>query len=238
MNASRLRSTPRRRQCPELLSQTARMDGPVRPVRAALAAALLSTSAAAAHATPLAGEGAGSPAVTARSASASPLAPPAAVARHLADARLAGEGLLRWFGLRVYEARLWTAAPAQDPQALLATGFALELRYARALDGGAIAAASHDEIARLGLGSPAQRAAWLEAMRGLFPDVSAGDRLTGVNLPGRGVAFYRDDRPLGRIDDPAFGPAFFSIWLHPDTAAPSLRQALLGRAATLGTDGR
>jgi len=163
---------------------------------------------------------------------------PPAVAAHLADARLAGEGLLRWFGLRVYEARLWTSPRIPDPDTLLGTGFALELRYARALEGRAIAAASRDEIARLGLGTALQQVAWFEAMAGLFPNVTAGDRLTGVNLPGRGVAFYRNDRPLGNIDDPDFGPAFFSIWLHPDTAAPGLRQSLLGRAGTRGAGDR
>lgn len=163
---------------------------------------------------------------------------PAAVAAHIPGARLAGEGLLRWFGLRVYEARLWTGQRPQDPEALLGTGFALELRYARTLEGRAIAAASRDEIARLGLGTPQQRAAWFEAMAGLFPDVAPGDRLTGVNLPGRGVRFYRDDRPLGGIDDPDFGPAFFSIWLHRDTAAPGLRQSLLGRSDTRGAGER
>lgn len=163
---------------------------------------------------------------------------PPAVAEHLVDARLAGEGLLRWFGLRIYDARLWTGTRALDPEKLSAARFALELRYARTLEGRAIAAASRDEIARLGLGSPVQRAAWFEAMANLFPDVSPGDRLTGVNLPGRGVAFYRNDRPLGSIDDPGFGPAFFAIWLHPDTAAPALRQSLLGQAGTRGAGDR
>lgn len=177
-----------------------------------------------------------SPASAPQSAPAGGLPP--AIAAHLADARLAGEGLLRWFGLRVYEARLWTGPRLQDPESLLASGFALELQYARALEGRAIAAASRDEIARLGLGTDMQRIAWFEAMTGLFPDVSPGDRLTGVNLPGRGVAFYRNDQPLGGIDDPDFGPAFFSIWLHPDTAAPGLRQALLGRTGTRGAGDR
>jgi hypothetical protein len=35
--------------------------------------------------------------------------------------------------------------------------------------------------------------------------------------------------PLGEIADPAFGPAFFAIWLHPETSAPKLRSALLGK---------
>ena len=68
-------------------------------------------------------------------------------------------------------------------------------------------------MARLGVGTEAQRIRWLQAMTALFPDVSAGQRLAGVNLPGRGAEFHLDGRLLGRIDDPAFGPAFFAIWL-------------------------
>lgn len=154
--------------------------------------------------------------------------PPAVVRTLLGPARLAGEGPMRWFGLRIYDARLWTSRDSIDPAQPFSSSFALELRYARTLSGAAIASASHDEIVRLGLGSPAQRQAWLAAMQALFPDVRAGDRLTGVHRPGEGVAFYRDEQLLGRIEDPGFGPAFFAIWLDPRTVAPALRTALLG----------
>lgn len=155
------------------------------------------------------------------------VAVPAPVGGYLGEARLAGEGLLRWFGMRIYEARLWVGSPPFDESRLHASTFALELRYARSLGGKAIAATSRDEIARLGLGTPAQREAWFDAMARLFPDVSAGDRLTGVHRPGRGVVFYQDDRRIGAVEDADFGPAFFAIWLHPRTAAPELREALL-----------
>lgn len=135
-----------------------------------------------------------------------------------------GAGTLRWFGLRVYDAELW----ARDGAADFSTPFRLTLRYARALQGRAIAARSDEEIARLGFGSPAQRAAWHDAMRALFPDVAAGDTLSGVYVPGRGARFYYNDRALGAIEDPEFARAFFAIWLDPRTSAPELRTALLG----------
>jgi hypothetical protein len=164
--------------------------------------------------------------------------PPRPVGASIGDARLAGEGLLRWFGLRVYEARLWVGAGPFDADRLHASEFALELRYARALAGQAIATASRDEIARLGFGTPAQRSAWFDAMARMFPDVGAGDRITGVHRPGRGVSFYRDDAPIGRVEDPDFGPAFFAIWFHPKTAVPELREALLGSDRAAGPRSR
>jgi len=137
-----------------------------------------------------------------------------------------GEGTLRWFGLKIYEARLWTAGGAPD----FSRPFRLELRYARSLDGEAIAERSAEEIARLGFGTPARRAAWLDAMRRLFPDVVEGDALAGEHRPGVGASFARNGRPLGEVADPEFSRAFFSIWLDPRTSEPGLRAALLGRS--------
>ena len=158
---------------------------------------------------------------------------PAAVASTMVDARLCGEGVLRWFGLKVYEARLWVAGDGFDPARFSRSPFALDLRYARALEGEAIAKTSLDEITRLGFGDPQRRSAWFDAMRGIFPDVRDGDRLTGVNRPGGGVQFYRNDQRIGTVADPEFAAAFFAIWLDPRTTAPALRASLLdsGRAA-------
>jgi hypothetical protein len=162
---------------------------------------------------------------------ASPVgSPPAPVAAAIAGPRLAGEGPLRWFGLRVYQARLWVGADGLDPERLQRTPFALDLQYSRAIGGAAIAEASHREIARLGHGTEPQRQRWLDAMRRIFPDVGEGDRLTGVHQPGAGVSFFKNDRRVGGIDDPAFAAAFFSIWLDARTVAPELRSALLARA--------
>lgn len=168
-------------------------------------------------------------------------APPAVVLQHAPGVEMRGSGTLRWLGLRIYDAVLW-AAPARPAGTNGTTGttgttvadfdytrpFALQLRYARSLKGAAIAERSVEEITRLGLGSPAQRAQWGAAMRRLFPDVVDGTTLAGVHLPGRGARFYLNGQPLGEIADPAFSQAFFAIWLDAKTSAPELRSALLG----------
>ena len=88
--------------------------------------------------------------------------------------------------------------------------------------------ASIDEIKKLGLGSAAQHEQWLADMKKIFPDVNEGQQLTGVFAPGQASRFFFNGKPIGDIDDPEFGLAFFGIWLHPKTSAPKLRQALLG----------
>jgi len=142
----------------------------------------------------------------------------------LAQARVAGEGSFRWFGLKLYDARLWLGAQGYAPGT---APLALELRYARSLSGKRIAAASHEEMKKLGAANAAQLYQWLAAMEGLFPDVEEGTRIAGVWLPGEGARFYRDGRLLGEIRDAAFAAAFFAIWLDPRTSAPQLRAELL-----------
>ena len=140
-----------------------------------------------------------------------------------------GSGTFRWFGLKLYDARLWAERRAFSADDWKRTPLALELNYARALYGARIADASVDEMKKLGLGSPAQQRAWLEAMKQVFPDVEEGTQLVGIYQPGQPTRFFRNGTAIGDVADPEFGPAFFAIWLHPRTSAPKLRAALLGR---------
>ncbi|MFM1990713.1 MAG: putative exported protein [Pseudomonadota bacterium] len=163
---------------------------------------------------------------------------PPSIAQTLAEPRLAGEGDLRWFGLRVYTAQLWVGRPGLRIDRFTTAPFALELRYATSLKGSAIAERSVQEIERLGFGDPQRRTRWGDAMKRLFPDVAKGDRLTGVHEPGRGARFFLNDRPIGAVEDPDFASAFFAIWLDERTVAPALRESLLRQAANDGGGSR
>jgi hypothetical protein len=83
---------------------------------------------------------------------------PAAVAAEVPGARVIGEGRLRFLGLRIYDARLWSAqTPAPD---WAAAPLALELLYARSLDGAKIAERSLKEMRRQGDIEPAVAQRW------------------------------------------------------------------------------
>ena len=156
-------------------------------------------------------------------------APPELVA-DLPGARLQGQGTLRFLGLRVYDALLWTREPLAATQVERAM-LALELRYARSLRGPLIAERSIEEMRRVGEFDDEQAQRWLSAMKRLFPDVNAGDRITGVHQPGERARFYFNGRLVGDVRDAAFARLFFGIWLSPRTSEPQLRAALLGAAS-------
>ena len=143
-----------------------------------------------------------------------------------------GSATLRFLGLQVYHARLWTVADF-DPQRLGEQPLVLELEYLRNFSASAIADRSIVEMRRSGSFADDQAERWNSAMRRVFPDIKAGDRLTGVHRPGQGASFLFNDRPAGEIADPEFSRLFFSIWLGPNTSEPGMRRQLL--AQWLGT---
>ncbi|NVO04493.1 MAG: chalcone isomerase family protein [Rhodoferax sp.] len=157
-------------------------------------------------------------------------APPAEVSAALPGARLLGSGRLRFLGLAIYDSRLWApsgfaaASYAQRP-------FALELNYLRSLSGKLIAERSLKEMRRQGSLSAQQEQAWLQAMLQAFPDVNAGDRITGVHTPGTGARFWFNGQLRASIPDADFSRVFFGIWLSEATSEPQLRLGLLGQAA-------
>ncbi len=165
--------------------------------------------------------------VRAQSAAATPALPPELRA-DLPEARWRGAAELRFLGLKVYEARLWSPAPlagdgAQQP-------LALELIYARGLSGARIAQRSIDEMRRIGPFTDAQATRWGAALTALLPEVASGDRVTGLQLPERAARFFHNGQLRGEVADAEFVRLFFGIWLSPRTSEPALRTQLMGTA--------
>ncbi len=155
---------------------------------------------------------------------------PSEVSSEIADARQLGSGTLKWFGFSVYEARLWAGTGFQAGD-FDAVPFALEIEYARRIAGRSIAERSLTEMKRAGAAiSESQRAQWLALMTQAFPDVGAGDRITGVFQPATGTRFYFNGVLRSETRDADFAERFFGIWLAPHTSEPELRRHLLGAA--------
>lgn len=154
----------------------------------------------------------------------------AQAAPELAGLSLRGQGRLRFLGLAIYDIRLWSAAPV-SAERWAELPLTLEIEYARSLDGSEIAKRSLKEMRRQADISDAQATAWLAEMQAAFPDVKAGDRISGSFEPGVAAQFFVNGQSRRRVADAAFAKLFFGIWLSPQTSEPALRQQLLGSHA-------
>ena len=148
----------------------------------------------------------------------------------LPQAQAVGQGEFRWFGLSIYGATLWSSHKPFDRHA----PFALQLTYHRHIGAQRFVDTSIDEMRRLAAKNNAPLSAdqlrkWESYLSRTFPDVSNGDQLIGIFIPGKGCRFYSRDRLLSEIDDPEFADAFFSIWLDPQSRDSELREQLLGQ---------
>ena len=146
--------------------------------------------------------------------------------------QFSGMGALRFFGFKAYDAILWMAGPAANPF-LAKSLFALEIEYNVAVKAEEIINVSLVEMARLRRLTDAQVKSWTTEMQKAFPSVVSGDRLTGVYVPKVGTRFFLNGRLISEINDPAFGDAFFAIWLDEGTKRPDLRRSLLGSTAAV-----
>jgi len=134
--------------------------------------------------------------------------------------KLQGAGEMRFLGWRIYEAALWRV-PAQSDREVLAIRYDTDISRAQLVE------STLSEMRRIGIEQPER---WTATLEQAFPNVDEGDMLFAERHPG-GVRFFNREGLIHAVDDPAFGPAFFGIWLHPNTREPKLRADLLGTAA-------
>lgn len=144
-----------------------------------------------------------------------------------------GRGELSWFGMEVYEARLLNdggAFAGLDSDSPLA----LQITYRRNIGRDKLVDTTRKEWRRLEkeLDLPGRERidGWLADISAMWPDVGPGDQLIALVEPDGPTRFFGNDGELGTVADPAFGPAFLGIWLHPETKSEQLRARLLGDA--------
>jgi hypothetical protein len=134
-----------------------------------------------------------------------------------------GAATLHWFGLHVYDVALY----AQDATYKTNGTAALSIRYNISIKRRRLLDTTLKEWERMGKGGDIQRARWINQVGPLWPDLKSGDSLTAFRRQDGPTQFYFGDRLLGEVSDPAFGPAFFAIWLDEDCRYPEVRDGLL-----------
>jgi hypothetical protein len=141
--------------------------------------------------------------------------------------RKVGAGELRWLGFPIYDASLWTSTGRYS-------GFgpgetvALSLWYQRSFSRDELLRITETAWKKLGQPDAAQRESWLAELRRQWTDVAPGHNITTVVMPNGPTRFYDQRGRFAQVDDPAFGPAFLAIWLHPRSVVSDLRLELLG----------
>ena len=141
--------------------------------------------------------------------------------------RKVGAGELRWLGFPIYDASLWTSTGRYS-------GFgpgetvALSLWYQRSFSRDELLRVTETAWKKLGQPDAAQRELWLAELRRQWTDVAPGRNVTTVVTPNGPTRFYDQGGRFAQVDDPAFGPAFLAIWLHPRSVVSDLRLELLG----------
>jgi hypothetical protein len=142
------------------------------------------------------------------------------------DLTTVGEGSYRYLFWQLYDARLASANGTfrdyQHSRPLL-----LELTYKRNISKQEFIDATVEQWQKLNNSTAQQHQQWAEKLNVLWRDVRDGDRLAAVLTEQGQVQFYFNDTDIGVVEDKAFAPAFFDIWLHPDTMAPKLRRQLI-----------
>ena len=149
---------------------------------------------------------------------------PEQINRDVSGLSVRGEAVMRFFGLKVYDVRLWTPMKPfthSEP-------FAVELVYDMALKGKDIAERSVKEMRAQGCSDEAKLRRWGDEMTRIFPDIQQGDTLIGVSIPGKEARFYNREKLIASVPDSEFAKAFFDIWVSEKSSEPKLRQKLLG----------
>ncbi|MYM63486.1 chalcone isomerase family protein [Pseudomaricurvus sp. HS19] len=143
------------------------------------------------------------------------------------DWPLVGEAQLSVLWWDIYQARLFRPEHGHrnhspwEGQPLL-----LELTYQRDISADQLLRETESQLQPFSSGE--QRRQWLPQLARLWPDVHKGDRLSLFTDAGGAAWFYANGDLLGSISDPAFAPAFLSIWLAPESQFPELARALRG----------
>jgi hypothetical protein len=140
-----------------------------------------------------------------------------------------GRGRLTFLGFGIYKTSLWSSSGKYTG---LRSGetMALSLWYERKFTRSELIAITVREWERLGLASAEQQTRWTRELETHWLDVRPGDNMTIVMTPEGETRFYRQDRALGTVKDPQFGPALLAIWLDPRTAVADLRKQMLRKA--------
>jgi len=141
------------------------------------------------------------------------------------DPQVVGKGRMKVMLWNVFDATLY----AEQGQYEANKPFALSLAYLRKLKGKKIVEKTLSEIRNQSPLDDDTGKRWSAALAEIIPNVDDKTIITGVRDAKANTLFYQNGEFIGRIDEPAFTDAFFSIWLGNKSSNPELTRKLLGQ---------
>lgn len=143
--------------------------------------------------------------------------------QYIPNAQKVGEARYKVLFWKVFDAALYAPEGQFDKN----EPFVLSLSYLRKIRGEQIVDQSISEIKQQGKATTEQLAQWREALLKIIPDVDTSSTITGVRTAQGAAAFFLNGSPIGTVEDPAFTPLFFDIWLGEETSNQKFRNTLL-----------
>lgn len=148
------------------------------------------------------------------------------------ELKLHGEGTYRWWGIKIYDAKLFVAQDFSG-DALNSKPLALEITYDIDIDKKDLVETTEEEWDELKISTSEQcqsRKLWAEKLLNIWPNLEQGDRLKYQVYDNGSSEFFHNEKSVGAITDENFAPCFLAIWLAEDTSASGLRKDLLNRS--------
>lgn len=147
------------------------------------------------------------------------------VAAGISEAQNLGRVTVRWFGLPLYDAALYTERGArfswQAPMAL-------ELAYRREISGESLVSATQNELERIE-GPRRDHPAIVEKLSPCLRDVGPGDRFLAVARDVDRVDFWFNGRRICEVRHENLRKRFLGIWLSDDARSVALSRRLRGQ---------
>jgi hypothetical protein len=143
--------------------------------------------------------------------------------------KLAGTGLLRYWGFKAYVGALYLEEGCPIGEALSDRAKRIELQYKRSIKGKNFGPATDKSIAEnIDPATLRRLRPRLDYHNSLYEDVQPGDRYSLTYIPGQGTELALNGDSKGVIEGADFAAAVFSIWLGPKPLHESFKKQLLG----------
>jgi hypothetical protein len=143
--------------------------------------------------------------------------------------KLAGVGLLRYWGFKAYVGAFYLEEGYQSEEALSDRAKRIEIEYLRSIRGEDFGPATDKAIAEnVDPETFVRLRPQIDYHNSLYQDVKPGDRYSLTYVPGKGTELALNGQPKGIIEGADFAKAVFSIWLGPEPINESFKDQILG----------